>query len=541
VRSASRIAWPALASAFLAGCVAVGPDFVTPQAPRMSNWTKAAVAKYDQYAGVTERREPAIEWWRTLNDPVLNELIAIAQRQNLGLQIAGIRIYQARAQLGIVIGDKFPQTQQVGASYKSEKLSEEVGLIKKLEDKGIDLDPNFQTWAFGFDAAWELDVWGQVRRGIQAANANLVAQIANYDDVFVTLTGDVATAYVTIRELQDELALMRANVKTQSDSLGITQLRFDNGVTTELDVDEAKSLLATTQANIPAIESDLAQAKNALGVLLGMTPGQVDPIVNRPGGLPRPSAEIAVGIPVDLLRRRPDIRAAEMEAAAAAAQVGVAEADLYPQFGISGSVGFKASDFSDLFNSRAFTGLINPGITWNFLNYGRIKNNVRVQDAKYQEAIVEYQRKVLKAYAEVESALSAFLLSKQEAIYLSRATDSSKKAVGIAIKQYQEGTADFSRVLNSENAVLHSQERLAQARAEVVLNLVALYKGLGGGWQPANFGSFISASNKEQMATRTKWGRLLDDDAIPPEQRALLLTYPPTPHPLHPQTAPPTQ
>jgi outer membrane protein TolC len=230
-----------------------------------------------------------------------------------------------------------------------------------------------------------------------------------------------------------------------------------------------------------------------------------------------------------------------MEAAAAAAQVGVAEADLYPQFGITGSVGFKASDLGDLFNSRAFTGLINPGITWNFLNYGRIKNNVRVQDAKYQEAIVNYQRKVLKAYAEVEDALTAFLLTKQEAIYLSRAVDSSRKATDIGLKQYQQGTADFSRVLNAENALLHSQERLAAARAEVVLNLVALYKGLGGGWQPANFGSFVSSANKQQMRDRTKWGRVLDDDAIPPEQRALLLTYPPTPHPLdqHNQPAQP--
>jgi NodT family efflux transporter outer membrane factor (OMF) lipoprotein len=326
---------------------------------------------------------------------------------------------------------------------------------------------------------------------------------------------------------------MRANVKTQSDSLHITELRYNNGVNTELDVDEATALLNTTQANIPALQSDLAKARNALGVLLGMTPGQVDPIVDRPGGVPRPPAEIAIGIPVDLLRRRPDIRAAEMHAATAAAQVGVAEADLYPQFGITGSVGFKASDLNDLFNSNAFTGLINPGITWNFLNYGRIKNNVRVQDAKYQETIVEYQRTVLKAYSEVEDALTAFLQAKEEAIYLARAVESSRQAVGIAIKQYEEGTVDFSRVLNTENALLHSQERLAEARADVVLNLVALYKGLGGGWQPANFGSFVSQSNKQQMRDRTKWGRLLDDDAIPPQQRALLLTYPPTPHPLH--------
>jgi outer membrane protein TolC len=216
-----------------------------------------------------------------------------------------------------------------------------------------------------------------------------------------------------------------------------------------------------------------------------------------------------------------------MRAAAQAAQIGVAKADLYPQFGISGAVGFKASDFSDLFTGKALTGLINPGISWNILNYGRIRNNVRVQDAKYQELIVNYQQTVLKAYAEVEDALTAFLKAKQQALYLARAVEASRKASRVALAQYEDGTADYSRVLNTQTALLRSEQRLAAVRADVVTNLIAVYKGLGGGWQPANERPFLAQATKDQMASRTNWGKLLDEDAITPGQRALL--PPPSP------------
>ncbi len=371
-----------------------------------------------------------------------------------------------------------------------------------------------------------------MRRGVQAATANLMLQIANYDDVRVTLVGDVATAYVAIRELQAELALARANVKTQNESLKITQLRFKDGVTTELDVEEATALLNNTKAEIPALEADLAKAENALAVLLGMPAGDVHAAVRRWGAIPNPPARIGVGIPADLLARRPDIRAAEMRAAAQSAQIGVAKADLYPQFGFTGQIGFKASDFGDLFTSKSLTGLINPGITWNILNYGRIINNVRVQDARYQETIISYQQTVLKAYRETEDALTAFLKAKQQVLYLSRASAAASKAAKIALDQYRQGTADYSRVLNTETVVLHTQQRLTQVRADVVTNLIAVYKALGGGWQPANSGPFLSKANRDEMAARTKWGKVIDPEAITPAERALI---PPMPsiRPLH--------
>lgn len=526
IAAACRIAIPAIAGSALVGCALVGPDFVVPSAPIKDHWVRTAVADHAEYSGVSEQRQPSIEWWRRLDDPTLNKLVGMAYQQNLTVRMAAVRIYQARAQLGIVVGDRFPQSQKVGAGFKKERVSDEVGILKDISTV-IDVDPAFQEWTIGFDAGWELDLWGQVRRGIESATANLVAKIADYDDILVTVTGDVATVYVTIRELQEELALARKNVNLQADSLRITKLRLKNGVTTELDVDEATALINATKAEVPAIEADLAKAKNALAILLGVPPGNIDSLINRPGAIPRPPAAIGIGVPVDLLRRRPDIRAAEMRAAAQAAQIGVAKADLYPQFGISGAIGVAASDFSDLFTGKAFTGLINPGIQWNILNYGRIRNNVRVQDAKYQELIVDYQQTVLKAYAEVEDALTAFLKAKQQALYLSRSVTAAQKATRIALAQYQDGTADYTRVLNTQTAALHTEQRLVAARAAVVTNLVAVYKGLGGGWQPANERPFLPQATKNQMASRTNWGGLLDEDAITPDQRAL--ADPPSP------------
>lgn len=518
--AAFRLVLPAFATLFVTGCAMVGPDFAVPTAPGKAGWSGAADP-------TVSRSQPYTQWWQRLNDPVLNRLVETAFAQNLTLQVAAARIFEARAQLGIVLGDRFPQSQKLGAGYKKERVSKNVGVIKEISTLDPAFDPTFDSWSAGFDASWELDLWGKVRRGIEAGKANLGAQIADYDDVRITLVGDVATAYVTIRELQVELSLARANVTTQSESLKITELRFKEGVTTELDVDEAIALLNNTKAEIPALEADLAKAENALAVLLGVSAGNLDAAVLRPAAMPRPPATIGVGIPADLLRRRPDIRAAEMRAAAQSAKIGVAKADLYPQFGLTGTVGFSASDFGDLFTGKSFTGVINPGITWNFLNYGRIRNNVRVQDARYQETIVDYQQTVLKSYAEVEDALIAFLKAKQQALYLARAEAAAVKASKIALEQYQQGVADYSRVLNTQTGVLHTQQRLAQVRADVVTNLIALYKALGGGWEP-NSGPFLSAANRDQMAARTNWGKLLDPKAITPLERALV---PPTPTP----------
>lgn len=514
-------------ASFLTGCT-VGPNFEPLPAPILDGWQKSNELKIDASTGLTSRSEPEVYWWKVFEDPVLDKLVRMAYRQNLTLRSAGIRIYEARAQLGIIIGDAYPQTQQVGAGFKQERVADNVGVLRDIS-RFIDFDPSFRRWDVGFDAGWELDIWGKFRRGIEAADANLIAKIASYDDVLVTLTGDVAKAYVTIRELQEELQITRENVALQTRSLSITRLRFKDGVTTELDVQEATILLNNTKSLVPKLESDLEQAKNALSLLLGLPPKDIDPLLRPSRGLPRPPLDVAVGIPAQLLTRRPDIRAAELRAQSRAAQIGVAQADLYPTFTVSGAIGLKSSDLAELFQRRSVTGVINPAVSWDILNYGRIRNSVRVQDAKYQEAITDFEQKVLSAYKEVEDALVGFAKAKQQAQYLRKSVSAAQRAAKIAMAQYRDGTADYTRVLNAQQALLKSQAQLITVRADIITNLVAAYKALGGGWLPANFSGFIPDSVKEEMRARTNWGRLLDPSALSPEDRDLV--QPPSPLP----------
>ncbi len=517
----------AAVAAVLAGCT-VGPDFEPVPAPFLNSWQQDKTVSISASTGLTARSGPVMRWWRVFRDPTLDKLVRMAYAQNLTLRAAGIRIYEARAQLGIIIGDAYPQTQQVGAGFKYERVSDNVGVLKDIS-RFIDFNPSFRRWDVGFDAGWELDIWGKFRRAIEAADANLIAQIANYDDVLVTLTGDVAKTYVTIRELLQELTITRQNIELQAEGLRLTKLRFKDGVTTELDVEEATILLNNTKSRVPKLQADLLQAKNALSLLLGLPPGDVDRLLGPSRNIPSPPLVVAVGIPAQLLNRRPDIRAAELKAQSRAAQIGVARADLFPAFAISGAIGLKSSKLSELFQGRSLTGVINPTITWDILNYGRIRNNVRVQDAKYQQAITEFQQQVLKAYKEVEDALGGFAKAKQQAQFLQRSVAAARRAVKIATAQYRDGKADYTRVLNTQQALLKGQSQLISVKAQTTNNLIAAYKALGGGWLPANFDGFIPEDIKEEMRARTDWGRLLEPAALSPENRDLV--QPPSPLP----------
>jgi NodT family efflux transporter outer membrane factor (OMF) lipoprotein len=503
----------ALGSVMLLGGCVVGPNFEQPEVAVLQNWSEGAGFNINQ-AGITGRGADYAAWWTLFQDPVLGNLVVLAYKQNVGIEAAGVKVYEARAQLGIARGNYFPQQQQVGGGYKRTRISTQESFLEDVE-KVITIDPIFDRWDTGFDAAWEIDLWGKIRRGNQSAAANLLAQIANYDDALVTIAGEVASTYVTIRELQQLIDISRRNAALQRRSLDLANDRLEAGVTTDLDVSEATVLYNDTLAAIPRYEAALAQAKNAMSVLLSEPPGGITWRLAGSDWLPRVPAEIAIGVPADLLRRRPDIRAAEYMAAAQAAQVGVAVADLYPAFGISGAIGVKASDFSGLFTQNAITGFINPGFTWNFLNYGRIRNNVRVQDAQYEELILNYKNTVLTAYSEVETALVAFLKAKQEAVYLARSVEAAKKAVDVVIDQYTDGTAEFGRVIFAERALLRGEERLLNARTGALTNLISVYKGLGGGWQAPNVEGFVSDETKTQMADRTNWGRLLDQPVLP--------------------------
>lgn len=505
-----------LCAALLAGCAPVGPDFVRPNSPVVKEWIEVNSPSAGP-SGLTSRSAPVVKWWETFNDPTLNRLINEAYAQNLDLQVAGARVLQARAQLGIAFGELYPQSQAIGASIERRQVSENLGPIADIREI-IPLDTEFSTSQAGFDAQWELDVWGQQRRGVQAARSNLALQVANYDDALVTLTGDVAALYVNIRALQESLAIARENIRLQQESADLTQLRFNNGVTTELDVQESTALLNNTKALVPALESDLQQTKNALAVLLGATPSRMTSLLGNSGRIPSARSNVAVGVPAELLRRRPDVRAAELAAATQSAQVGIAMADLYPQFILSGSIGVQASGGRDLFTSASSTGLANAGVVWNVLNYGRIKNNVRAQDAAYQALIANYQNTVLTAYSEVESAMVAYSQSRKQVGFYENSVAASRRAAEIAVDQYRDGIADYSRILNTQTALLNSQANLIEARQQVSSNLVAVYKGLGGGWQIRQNQEFLPETVLAEMAYRTDWGDLLRET---PQQASL--------------------
>ena len=314
------------------GCVKVGPDFVKPEADTMPQWLEAS-----GYKQVTTKADDYRDWWRSFNDPVLDKLIQTAYQQNLSLRIAGVRVLAARAQLGVAVGSLYPQSQKGAGSLQKERLSE----TSPLSAPGS--PGNFSTSQIGLSASWELDFWGKFRRAVESADASLMAAVADYDNALVSLTGDVANAYISIRTLEKRLAIARQNVVVQKKSLQIATARWRGGTTSKRDVEQAQTVLDGTEASIPTLEAQTRQTQNALSVLMGMPPSDLKEVLGAKSEIPAPPLQVAVGIPADLLRRRPDIQSAEWRAAAQCAQIGVAKANLYPAFSLSGTFGLQAS------------------------------------------------------------------------------------------------------------------------------------------------------------------------------------------------------
>ncbi|NTW37801.1 MAG: efflux transporter outer membrane subunit, partial [Syntrophobacteraceae bacterium] len=386
---------------------------------------------------------------------------------------------------------------------------------------GIDLS----IWEdrVGLGAAWEIDFWGKFRRAVEAAEADLEGAVADFDSALVTLTADVATLYVQIRTLERRLEIARQNVETQKESLRIAEARFQGGTTTQRDVEQAKTVLYNTEATIPILDAQLRQARNALSVLLGLPPGHFEGVLQGSAMIPAPPPQVAVGIPADLLRRRPDVRGADLQAMAQSARIGVARADLFPAFSLSGTFGFAASDvgrfgLSDLSSWEARTGSIGPSARWDILNYGRITNNVRVQDARLQELLIAYQNAVLRAQQEVEDSLAGYLRAQENAESLAMSAEAARRSLDLAFIQYQQGITDFTTVLSAQQALLSAQDNLASAVGSISGNLVSLYRALGGGWQIREGKELLSPDIKEVMARRTNWGKLLDAAVYPAEE-----------------------
>ncbi len=486
-------------------CKTVGPDFEKPEVPLADTWLEADNSNVDTSSTSYQ------DWWGVFEDPALTKLIDTAYQQNLSLQVAGLRVMEARAQLGIATGLKYPQSQSVGGGYAYSRSSINAPPLSNLPDNVLDgVDRNVGMWSASFDVAWEADVWGKFRRGVEAADANLAANMLNYDAVLVTLTGDVAALYTSIRTLQERLDYAYINVKLQQQALDLANSRFELGATSELDVQQAKGLLYNTQSLIPIFELNIDRAVNTLSFLLGMPPGNLDTLLGPSRKIPVAPATVAVGIPADLLRRRPDVRAAEMAAAAQSASIGISQADLYPSFVLAGSLGLAGGTFSGLFDGGATTGFITPFFKWNIFNYGRIKNNVRVQDARFEQAVTSYQNTALAAAKEVQDGLQGFLRTREQVGYLTDAVTASNRAAELALAQYKQGAADYTRVLNTQTALLQQQDTLTAARGQVVSNLISTYKALGGGWQLRDGNNYIRTDLINNMGIRTDWGELLN-------------------------------
>jgi NodT family efflux transporter outer membrane factor (OMF) lipoprotein len=485
----------------------VGPDYRRPEAAVNEAWQAQTGAE----AQVNPR------WWEGFNDPTLTALVTSSFKQNLGLRTAGLRVLEARAARGIAVGRFFPQLQEAFGGVDNNQLSAN----DTVTSGG---DRSFATDSIGLQAAWELDFWGKFRRGIEAADAELLLTVADYDAILVTLAAEVATNYILVRSLEERLVITRENVKLQAETLDLTNTRFRAGAVSELDVSTARATLANTRALIPDLENALYQTKMALCVLLGRTSSGLETeLAPEPGAtihVPEAPAQIATGIPADLLRRRPDVRAAERLAAAQSARIGQAVADFYPRISITGATGFVSSnydggqsrDLGNIFDGDSFAGFIGLEVNWPILNYGRIEGNVRVQDARYEQSVAQYQDTVLRAAAEVESGLSEFLRSKERTTHLAEAVDASQRSVELSLIQYRAGAVDFIRVNDAQTQLVEQQDNLIVSRASTALGAVRTYRAIGGGWEVREGHEFIDETTAERMRKRTDWGDVIAPD-----------------------------
>ncbi len=473
----------------LTGCAAVGPDYVPPEETipekfntalsedQKANLTFPETGKETENATISETTKqvtPAMlaDWWNTLEDPLLTQLVEWAIRGNLDLQLAQSRLREERALRGIAGTGLFP-TIEGGAAFTRQRTGEQLG--------GGD-EVNF--YSSGFDASWEIDLFGGIRRSIESAQASVEAREEELNDTLVTLVAEVAMNYIEIRAFQARLEAAVSNLKSQDETLQIVQDRLDAGLTSTLSLEQAKYNLENTKSEIPTLQTGIEQGKNGLAVLLGEYPGSLAEALEQYQKIPTVSVEVAVGVPADLLRRRPDVRRAERELAAQTAQIGVATADLYPKLFLFGSVGLESISAASFFTGPAAAFQLGPQITWPIFNAGRIRQNIKIEGERQNQALIQYESSVLTAVKDVENALIDFANEQVRRQALLKSTQSAKSAVSLARELYTAGLTDFIGVLDAERALFSFQDQLALSEGKVTSNLIRLYKSLGGGWKP---------------------------------------------------------
>jgi NodT family efflux transporter outer membrane factor (OMF) lipoprotein len=474
----------------------VGPNYSTPKSDVAPSYLPSPVAAPKPLNAADAY------WWRSLNDPTLDGLVESAYQNNLTLQLAGVRVLQARAQLSQSIGNLFPQQQGASGSINWNQTNR-PNTFNRFDD------------SLGFGLSWELDVWGKIRRGIEADRAAYLGTVASYDDALVTVIADVASNYVNLRTAEERIRVAQKNLETQKESLRVASVQFKYGEVSELDVKQAMTLVGQTQAQIPPLQNTVRQSKDALAVLLGQTPEAIDGTLTDTGIIPVAPAEATVGIPRDLLRRRPDVRTAGYAAASQSALIGVAVAAMYPSFSLTGAFGFAstnvgASSLADMFTWQSRVASAGASFFFPIFNYGRLVNQVRVQDAQFQEAVLNYQNVVLNAQREVEDGLSAFATARETQENLETAAKAAERSTQLSILQYKAGEVDYTTVLTSEQSELAIEDSLATTKGNVVLGLISVYRALGGGWEIRGDQDVVSDEVKAEMARRTNWGSMLE-------------------------------
>jgi outer membrane protein, multidrug efflux system len=488
VRSPQTILLAAIMVLLLSGCAAVGPDYVPVEPEAQARWHA------DLQGGLSaDLLHPEIlaHWWTTLNDPQLSSLEERAVKGNLDLKEAQARIREARALRGVSQANLFP-TVNGGGTVTERRFSESSNTGERNT-----------LYAAGFDAGWELDIFGGVRRSLEAAQADLEATQEGLHDVLVSLLAEVALNYVEVRTFQVRLEVIEANIKTLQESYELNQSRYQAGIIDELAVQQSLRLLETSRSQIPALETGMEAAKNRLAVLLGEQPGKLhgELAVKRP--IPALPAIVAVGIPAETLRHRPDIRRAERFLAAQTARIGVATADLYPKFRLFGTIGLESISAGDFFKYSSRAWGFGPSVSWNIFDGGAIRQNIKVQTARQEQALIQYESAVLGAQEEVENVLVAYAKEQQRRESLIKAEAAAQRAALLAQDQYQAGLVDFNNVLDAQRALLVLQDEQARSQGSVISNLVRLYKALGGGWtsgQPATEQANQVAQDKKQAA-----------------------------------------
>ncbi|MEY2411042.1 MAG: outer membrane protein multidrug efflux system [Verrucomicrobiota bacterium] len=459
--------WASLLVA-LAGC-SVGPNYHAPKPQFPAEWLEA------KEGTLTNATMALAAWWTNFNDATLDSLVGAAIRSNYDLKAAEARLRAGRALRGAVLSDFLPAIDANGSYTKARRSQNALAFPVRLIDT--------ETYQAGFDASWEIDVFGGKRRALEAVNADLQAIEEDRRMVLVSVVSEVARNYIQLRGTQQRLGLARKNLGTQQETLEITQQRFKAGLAADLEVSQARAVFATTRSQLPQIELMEKEYLHRLSLLLGKAPGELGTDLESGGPIPPTPPEIPAGLPSDLLRRRPDVRRAERQLAAATARIGVATAELFPKFSLTGVAGFQSLRAANLISPGSEFWSFGPSVRWRILEYPRLRAQVRAQNAQQEQALAQFQQTVLTSLEEVENALVAYEKEKERQAALIEAVDANRRAFDLANQVYTSGVAEFLNVLVAARSLYEAEDALAQSRGAVSVNLVALYKALGGGWE----------------------------------------------------------